>query len=44
MQPSGTWSGGYQWFYIESDYGAAYHWGGLMCSMDYYVDGVLQVC
>lgn len=44
MEASGTWSGGYQWFYIQSDYGAAYHWGGLMCSMDYYVDGVLSVC
>jgi hypothetical protein len=44
LEPSGVWSGGYQWFWVNSDFGAAYHWGGLICSHGYDVGGVLQVC
>jgi hypothetical protein len=44
LEPSGVWSGDYQWFWVTSDYGSAYHWGGLICSYNQYVDGVLDVC
>lgn len=44
LEPSGVWSGDYQWFWVTSDYGSAFHWGGLICSYNQYVDGVLDVC
>lgn len=44
LEPAGVWSGDYQWFWVTTDYGSAYHWGGLICSYNQYVDGVLDVC
>jgi hypothetical protein len=44
LEPTDVWTGGYQWFWVNSDYGSAYHWGGLICSLDYDVGGVLSVC
>jgi hypothetical protein len=44
LEPSGVWSGDYQWFWVTSDYGSAFHWGGLICTYNQYVDGVLDVC
>ena len=44
LEPSGVWNGDYQWFWVTTDYGDAYQWGGLICSYNQYVDGVLDVC
>lgn len=44
LEPTDVWSGDYKWFWVTTDYGTAYHWGGLICSYNQYVDGVLDVC
>jgi hypothetical protein len=33
----------YPWFYVDSPYGAGYHWGGIICTYEY-IEGVYETC
>ena len=40
---TGQWSGGYQWYVVNSRIGEGYHWGGIFCSQEA-LEGVLTTC
>jgi hypothetical protein len=41
--PTGEWSDGYQWYQVNSRFGAGFHWGGIFCSQEA-LEGVLTTC
>lgn len=43
LAPSGDWSDGYQWYYVNTHLGEGYHWGGIFCT-EYALEGVLTTC
>jgi hypothetical protein len=43
VEPTGEWSGGYQWYVVNSRVGEGFHWGGIFCSQEP-LEGVLTTC
>ena len=43
VEATGEWSGGYQWYVVNTRHGEGYHWGGIFCSQEA-LEGVLTTC